>query len=152
MEKETEQDAPKHHGIPTQTLVLESETSKTFIALIGEIEADLKPQTFVERILVSDFTANYWRQVRTRHMEKALMDYEISQYLPAVVDNPTKAALACRSASAGSGIFDLLGRFENRYAHNMAAVLRLLLQLRAARPVPSGALPDNSVQNRKENL
>jgi len=145
MEEQTQQNPPDSVASPTKTIALETENSQSLISIFGKIEADLKPQTFVEELLVTDFAANCWRQRRIRQMEKALMDYEISRYpcAPAVPLIATKAALALRSADSGSGIFSLLGRFESRYARHMAGALRLLLQLRAARP---------STQNQKESL
>jgi hypothetical protein len=114
---------------------------ENYISQLTRIEADLQPRTCVEEILVSDIAANHWRRTRTRQMEKALIDYEIDNFeCPPSVDQPvTIAVLACRWAAGQSGIFDLLGRSENRYARNMAASLRLLLQLRAARPNPAAA-------------
>jgi hypothetical protein len=145
MEEQTQQNAPDSVASPADTIALETESSQRLIAIEAMIEADLKPRTFVEELLVADFAANSWRKWRIRQMEKALMDYEISHHecAPGVPRIATKAALALRSADSGSGIFTLLGRFESRYARQMAGALRLLLQLRAAR---------SSTQNQKEPL
>ncbi|MGD1072810.1 MAG: hypothetical protein ABSB15_22030 [Bryobacteraceae bacterium] len=128
-------DAPDNHTGLAKTLVLESESAERFVSITNAIEADLQPRTSLEEIIVGDIIANHWRRLRTRCMEKALMDHEISHYQsPLGVTLPvTKAVLACRWAAGQSGIFDLLGRLENRCSRNMAASLRLLLQLRAAR-------------------
>jgi hypothetical protein len=62
---------------------------------MGTIEADLKPQTCVEELLV-------------------VMDYQISRQCAPVVRWPvTKAALACGSVNQQSGIFHIPGRFES---------------------------------------
>jgi len=118
-----------------ESVVLESEMSENFVSQLTRIEAELQPRTCLEEILVGDIAANQWRRTRTRQMEKALMDYEIDNFEgpPGELQPVTIAVLACRWAAGQSGIFDLLGRSETRYARNMAASLRLLLQLRAAR-------------------
>ena len=118
-----------------ESVVLESEMSENFVSQLTRIEAELQPRNCLEEILVGDIAANQWRRTRTRQMEKALMDYEIDNFEgpPGELQPVTIAVLACRWAAGQSGIFDLLGRSETRYARNMAASLRLLLQLRAAR-------------------
>jgi hypothetical protein len=138
-----EQEAADYRGGLVGSIVLESENAEAFVDLVVRIEEDLRPQTFVEEILVAEFAANRWRRQRIHAMEKALMDHEIalSEYLPDATQGAARAVLACRGAAGQSGIFDLLGRSENRYSRNMALSLRLLLQLRAARPNPPAAAP-----------
>ena len=118
-----------------KSLVLEAEMPQNFVSQLTRLEAELQPRTYIEEILVSDIAANQWRRTRAQQMEKALMDYEVDNFQPPSggLQPVTKAVLACRWAAGQSGIFDLLGRSETRYARNMAASLRLLLQLRAAR-------------------
>jgi len=65
------------HGILSKTIVLEDESSETFVDLLASYQQEHQPQTPTEEALIENMAVARWRQMRLWNMETAGLDLEI---------------------------------------------------------------------------
>jgi hypothetical protein len=125
------------HGMLARAIVLDSESTVRFTALLTALTEELQPQTGVESALVENMAVARWRQMRLWGMEKAGIANEIQKQESSADsqdtlsrDAPTRAALAFRTLSDNSRSLELMNRYEGRYERQYGRALDRLIQLR----------------------
>jgi hypothetical protein len=126
------------HGILANTVVLDSESTDRFLALVASLKREFRPVSEVERALVETMAVCRWRQMRLWGMEKAGLTFEIRKNNGegtevAAEDAPTRAALAFRSLCDGSRAYEVMNRYESRFDRQYNRALERLTGLRRTR-------------------
>jgi hypothetical protein len=59
------------HGVLSKTIVLEDESSETFVELLAALQEEHQPETATEEALIENMAVARWRQMRLWNMETA---------------------------------------------------------------------------------
>lgn len=126
------------HGMLSNTVVLEGESTERFAELLAALHRDFDPQNEIETMLLETMAVARWRQMRFWGMEKAGLSWEIRKQ---GTDNPeiseedgtTRAALAFRTLADESRALDLMNRYEARYDRQYNRALHRLTLLKSRR-------------------
>ena len=138
------------HGLLARTVVLEDESSETFIELLASYRQEHQPETPTEEALIENMAAARWRQMRLWNMETAGLDQEIHKPEFARACDPlTQAFIAFRALSDETRSLELINRYEARYDRQFKNSITSLQRLRAGRPslTPSAHPTPVSPQN-----
>lgn len=132
-------------------LVLKSESPEGLDDLESGLELSLNPVGRLESTLAFDAATNYWRVLRCKMTEAALINYEITQFRampdqlpagePSFVMRALEAGLACAGSIAQSDILNFIARAESRYQRNAERSVRLILALQKHRARNTAASP-----------
>jgi hypothetical protein len=70
-------------GMLARTVVLDSESRPRFDTLITSLQAELKPETTIENLLIYKMAAAHWRLLRVWGMERTVLSNEVNGAVPA---------------------------------------------------------------------
>ena len=108
------------HGIHSNTVVLRNESDELYGEIAARYIAECAPQTLREQDLVMQIVNANWRLARINSMETAALDLEMDRQRPdvdcdaALIDEPTRAAMAFTHMADHSSALALYGRTETR--------------------------------------
>jgi hypothetical protein len=123
------------HGMHSSAVVLNSEQSEVYDAVLADYIAEYQPANRREQDLVEAVVDARWRLNRILTIESASLDFEIDKQRPEHqnIDEGTRAALAfARLAETGSTL-SLLSRHEGRLRRTIERALDRLAEMQAAR-------------------
>ena len=136
------QNATKH-GLLARSIVLEGEVFERFTALLDSLTDLFTPRTCVESALVENMAVARWRQMRLWGMEQAGMTQEMQKQAlrpgsegaeandkTAVLDAPTRSAIAFRTLCDTSRTLDTFNRYETRFERQYLRSLDRLEKMR----------------------
>ncbi len=108
------------YGMLAEAIVLDTESTDQFAALLARLTDELQPETGIETHLVEVMAVAEWRIMRLWFIEKEEIVNETQKQALAGCNgtgqNPAKCtALAWRALSDGSRSLDLINRHEARY-------------------------------------
>jgi hypothetical protein len=128
------------HGLLADSTVFDGESEERFIALLAELEAELKPEPGIEASQVVVMAVAEWRRMRLWSIEKVHYYEETARRLAAgglrpgdSADDPpiTQFTRSFRSLSDGSRAMELLNRYETRYSREYQRALTCFKNHRA---------------------
>ena len=121
----------------SQAVVLNTESSQRFSALLAELFDHFQPATPAEASAVEHFAAAEWRLRRLWSSESSLLDLQIDDDRPRLdTDSPTRTALALQQLNH----LDRFSLYETRLVRNKDRALHQLQQLRKLRAEPTNSL------------
>jgi hypothetical protein len=108
------------YGMLAQAVVLDTESSEEFAAVLARLTDELQPETGIETHMVEAMALAEWRIMRLWCIEREELANETQKQALAGCNgtgqNPAKCtALAYRALSDGSKSLDLINRHEARY-------------------------------------
>ncbi len=138
------------HGMLSQVLLIEGESSENFMALFNELVDEFQPGTQVEATLVENMAISRWRQTRLLTLESAGITSQIrkqAQMGQGEHSGPaTRAADAVRSLTDQSRFLEFLSRHETRCARQYDRSLKRLIELRAQKNANCRNEPEQAPQ------
>jgi hypothetical protein len=137
--KERSAQNARRHGLLARCIVLQTESTDAFQAIMTEYIRRFQPADDVEMALVEEMAAAFWRQRRCWAIETRLFDNAIETDLSA--DSIGRIAGAFSTLAAAPSLA-LTHRYETRLHNIYQRALRSLLLLRAER-VPNEPNPDS---------
>jgi hypothetical protein len=131
------------HGILSNTVVLDGESTDRFIEHLTALQELFEPSNVVERTLVENMAVCRWRQMRVWGLEKASLTFEVSKQSAANEeiavngenDPATRTALAFRTLCDESRSIEALNRYETRFDRQYNRALQSLNELRQKRGI-----------------
>ncbi len=120
------------HGLTSDQILLERESTEKFNALREEYFVEYQPQTRSRFDLVDQLVITRWRLNRVLALQTALMDEQMFRQQPEihdrfkVCDGETEAAIAYQHLIDDGGALESLNRHEARLSAEIRRTLRLL--------------------------
>jgi len=111
-----------------RTVVLDVESRPRFDALMTSLQAELKPETTIENLLIHKMAVSHWRLLRVWGMERSGFSTEVrGAGSPESLDAPTRDAMALAKSGAH------LNEYEMRLDRQFTRALDHFERFRAAR-------------------
>jgi hypothetical protein len=136
--KERSAQNARRHGLLARCIVLQSESSDAFQAIMTQYIQRFQPADDVEMALVEEMAAAFWRQRRCWAIETRLFDNAIETDLSPDSIGRIAGAFSTLAATPALG---LMHRYETRLHNMYQRALRSLLLLREER-APNEPNPD----------
>jgi hypothetical protein len=127
------------HGLTAHTLVLHNESETQYDSDLRDYLDQFRPQGKVEIDLVRQLAAAQWRLARYIAVETALLENKMesqAEWLDEkyqVLPEPNRLAFAFDALSEPNGALALLNRYQARLQREYQRVLKMLMDLQAAR-------------------
>ena len=149
----------RRHGILAQTTAIDSEDPGQLQLLFRELYETWDPADEHERNLVDTMVLSIWRRTRILGMEAAGISLKMREQAASRIIKPgtvppnghTTGYLAVTSLAEENRAFELLHRYETRYARAYERAARSLIAYRKYRqtesdqsPVPEQAVPESA--------
>jgi hypothetical protein len=119
------------HGLLSQTVVLEEESTDRFLELHAAYMDEFQPRTASQVSLVETMAVARWRQLRVWGAQKTAMDRDMSLQDPSVGPPSVRALLALRGSPESSCPPEVLLRYEIAFDRQFSRALTRLLTLQA---------------------
>ncbi len=125
------------HGLLAKAVVVDGESADRLAALSARFHAEFRPRTESETHYLETMIMCRWRLHRVWELESASLNYEIQKLAEAVdkLNCRTRAALAFRHLADNSHCFDLMNRYETRFARAFIRAHQCLMILKT-QPLP----------------
>ena len=138
------------HGILAQTAIIDSEDPGQLQLLFGELYETWDPADEHERNLVDTMVLSIWRRTRILGMEAAGISLKMREQAASRIIKPgtvppnghTTGYLAVTSLAEENRAFELLHRYETRYARAYERAARSLIAYRKYRQTESDQTPE----------
>jgi hypothetical protein len=115
-------------GMLARTIVLDGESRPRFQALMTSLQAELKPETAIENLLIHKMAAAHWRLMRVWGMERSCASEGVREAgPPESPDAPTRDALAFGKSG------NHLNEYEMRFDRQFTRALDRFERFRATR-------------------
>src|SRR5580693_1987964 len=95
------------HGMLSQTVVLEGESTGRFEDLVASLQAQLKPRSDAETALVETMAIARWKQMRIWGVQKAGFDLEMARLNSDCSLPPARAYMVFKNLADNSRVLDL---------------------------------------------
>ena len=134
------------HGMHSSAVVLNTEDSSAYDALLADYVAEYRPANRRERDLVEVIVDAMWRLNRILTIEAASLDYEIDKQRTepstrsAAIDEGTRAALAFARLAESGNTLGLLSRHEGRLRRTIDRAQNRLDEMQNCRIEPDTPL------------
>ena len=140
----------RRHGILAQTTVIDSEDPGQLQLLCRELYETWEPADEHERNLVDTMVLSIWRRTRILGMEAAGISLQMREQAASRIITPgtvppnghTTGYLAVTSLAEENRAFELLHRYETRYARAYERAARSLIAYRKYRQTESDQTPE----------
>ena len=118
------------HGLAAKAVVIEGEDPREFEALRAGLERDFDPPTTIERELVGDLAALFWRQRRVPRFEAAITQNVLCDVLLLTDREKTQEI---KNTLIRGDVLTKLSRYEMNLANRINRTINQLDRLRASR-------------------
>lgn len=122
------------HGLLSQTVVLEEESTARFEELLTGYMDEYQPASASQVSLVETMAVARWRQLRVWGAQKTAMDRDMALQDPNIGPAPVRALLALRGSPESSCPPEVLLRYEIAFDRQFSRALTRLLALQS-RPI-----------------
>lgn len=146
------------HGLTARDVVLSNENPEAYQAIEDAFTAGWCPTSDLERLLVVDLAACYWRLLRAESNETALSDLQMEADAPESarifpqLDERFRSALAAKALTDSTGALSHLDRHSTRLSRQFDRTWKLLDRLRQGAHFPGNAAGNRAnFQNEPSN-